>query len=311
MASRQTQSVLLAGAATASLALAAYATFTVSAKSASPLLQTSSKQREDCPEEIKQELLARICSFFGEDGLNRLRSSFVIVVGLGGVGSHCAHMLARSGVGKLRLIDFDQVTLSSLNRHAVATLADVGISKAEAMRRRLKEVVPWCDIDGRAAMFKMDQAADLLAGQPDFVIDCIDDVNTKAELIAYCKQHNIAVLTSMGAGGKADPTRLRIAPLSDCINDPLCQKIKWKLKKYNVLPDDVLSVFSIEKPICNLLPLDEEQRANPQDFGTVDYLRLRIMPVLGTSPAIFGQALASYILCSLAGRDNGDYHFLW
>eukprot|EP01031_Cornospumella_fuschlensis_P027293 gene27293-32965_t len=143
MATTQTRSMLLAGAASVSLALAAYVSYTYTTKGSSSVTLTSSEQREDCPEEIKQELLARVCSFFGEDGLKKLRSSFVIVVGLGGVGSHCAHMLARSGVGRLRLIDFDQVTLSSLNRHAVATLADVGISKAEAMRRRLKDIVPW------------------------------------------------------------------------------------------------------------------------------------------------------------------------
>lgn len=271
----------------------------------------------DYPEEIKAELFARILSFFGEEGLKKLENSFVVVskrylmfdpadlgqvVGLGGVGSHCAHMLVRSGIGRLRLIDFDQVTLSSLNRHALATLEDVGISKAVTMQRRLQAIVPWCSVEPITAMFKMEDADMLLAGRPAFVVDCIDDVNTKAELIAYCTQHAIPVLTSMGAGGKADPTRLRIAPLSDCINDPLATKIKWKLKKHGMSAEQVMSVFSIEKPVCDLLPLDEEQRANPQDFGTVDYLRLRIMPVLGTSPAIFGQALASYILCALAGK---------
>lgn len=157
-------------------------------------------------------------------------------------------------------------------------------------------------IEAIPAMFKMEEADRLLSGKPDFVIDCIDDVNTKAELIAYCIQHDLPVLTSMGAGGKADPTRLRIAPLSECINDPLAQKIKWKLKKHNINAEQVLSVFSIEKPLVELLPLDDEQKANPQDFGVVDYLRLRIMPVLGTSPSIFGQALASYILCTIGGK---------
>lgn len=186
------------------------------------------------------------------------------MVGLGGVGSHCAHMLVRSGIGRIRLIDFDQVTLSSLNRHAVATMADVGISKAAAMKQRLSSIVPWCDIEDISEMFLMKEADRLLSGAPDLVLDCIDDVNTKAELIAYCLQHNLPVLTSMGAGGKADPTKLRIAPLSDCINDPLAQKIKWKLKKHGVTADQVMSVFSVEKPIAELLPLDEEQKNAPQ-----------------------------------------------
>lgn len=186
------------------------------------------------------------------------------MVGLGGVGSHCAHMLVRSGLGHIRLIDFDQVSLSSLNRHAVATWSDVGLSKSATMKRRLLDIVPWCKIEDMNSFFSMKDADQLLAGTPTFVLDCIDDVNTKAELIAYCLQRQLPVLTSMGAGGKADPTRLRIAPLSDCINDPLAQKIKWKLKKHNVSAEQVLSIFSVEKPVVNLLSLDEEQKNAPQ-----------------------------------------------
>lgn len=257
---------------------------------------------KEYPPEIKNELFSRVESFFGRDGLDRIKNSFVIVVGLGGVGSHCAHMLVRSGVSRLRLVDFDQVTLSSLNRNAVATMHDVGTSKASAMRQHLLNIVPWCHIEAYPEMFTMADADRLLGGQPNVVLDCIDDVNTKAELIAYCKHHNIPVFTSMGAGGKADPTRIRIAALSDCINDPLSQKIKWKLKKYNVAAEEVMTVFSVEKPVVDLLPLDEDQMNAPQEFGVVDYLRLRIMPVLGTSPSIFGQAMASYVLCQLAGN---------
>ena len=106
----------------------------------------------------------------------------------------------------------------------------------------------------------------------------------------------------MYAGGKADPTRLRISALSDCTHDPLASKIKWKLKKHNVMPEQVMSVFSVEQPIMELLPLEDEQKNAPQDYGVVDYLRLRVIPVLGTSPSIFGQAMASYVLCSMAGK---------
>lgn len=252
---------------------------------------------------LKSELLSRVTSFYGDEGASRVCDAFVVVVGLGGVGSHVANMLVRSGVGRMRLIDFDQVTLSSLNRHACATQDDVGKSKAAVLQSTLQRVAPWCEIEAVVEMFRGCDAKRLLGGSPTYVIDCIDDVITKAELIAYCINNGLKFLTSLGAGGKADPTRLRIAPLSDCINDPLASKIKWKLKKHNISADDVMSVFSIEKPICNLLPLDDDQKANPQDFGAVDYLRLRVMPVLGTSPAIFGQAMASYVLCSMAGRE--------
>lgn len=254
------------------------------------------------PKEIKEELTSRVKLFFGEEGLKKLENSFVIVVGLGGVGSHCANMLVRSGVTNIRLIDFDQVTLSSLNRHAVANMSDIGASKAEIMRQRLQGIVPWSSIEAYTEMFKGKDADRLLAGKPDYVVDCIDDINTKAELVAYCVKNDIAVLTSMGAGGKADPTRLRICSLEDCINDPLASKLKWKLKKLGVPASHVTSIFSVEKPVCSLQPLTEEQKQAPQDFGNVDYMRVRLIPVLGTSPSIFGQAMASYVLCQLAGQ---------
>jgi len=253
---------------------------------------------------IKGEMLSRVTVFYGDEGAAQICDAFVVVVGLGGVGSHAANMLVRSGVSRIRLIDFDQVTLSSLNRHACATLDDVGRSKASVMQAALHRVAPWCEIEAITEMFRGSDADRLVgSGSPTYVLDCIDDVSTKAELIAYCIKNNIKLLASLGAGGKADPTRLRVAPLSECINDPLASKIKWKLKKYNISPEQVMSVFSIEKPMCNLMPLDDDQKASPQDFGAVDYLRLRVMPVLGTSPAIFGQAMASFVLCQVAGRE--------
>ena len=267
--------------------------------------------------EIRAEMLSRICSFFGEEQFSLIQDAFVIVVGLGGVGSHAVNMLVRSGISKVRIIDFDQVTLSSLNRHALASMSDVGQSKALVVKKRLQEIAPWVSIDAITEMFVGTQADRLLGpwdarhsigsnsqGQlPTYVLDCIDDVNTKAELIAYCIKHDLRVLTSMGAGGKSDPTRLRVAQLNDCINDPLCQKIKWKLKKHGIAAEDVTGVFSNEKPCVELLPLSDEQAAAPQDYGAVDYLRLRVMPVLGTSPAIFGQAMASKVLCYLGKQE--------
>ncbi|OMJ10816.1 tRNA threonylcarbamoyladenosine dehydratase [Smittium culicis] len=110
------------------------------------------------------EQLSRNCSFFGADNLECIKSSFVVVVGAGGVGSWAALMLIRSGVQRIRLIDFDQVTLSSLNRHAVAIRSDVGMSKVEAMRKRFLEIVPHIKIDTRVELFSKDNQEELLSG---------------------------------------------------------------------------------------------------------------------------------------------------
>lgn len=258
-------------------------------------------KRIEYPKEIRNEIYSRINSFFGEENFYKIQNSFVIVVGIGGVGSHAANMLVRSGVQRIRIIDFDQVSLSSLNRHGVAVMEDVGKSKVEVTRSRLESVIPWAKIETITELFRAENAERLLSGSPDYVLDCIDDVNTKADLVSFCVKNNLKVLSSLGAGGKADPTRMRIAPLSDCINDPLASKIKWKLKKYGIAAEQVMTVFSIEKTVSDLLPLDDDQVNSPQDFGVVDYMRVRVVPVLGTSPSIFGQAMASYVLCQLAG----------
>ena len=132
-----------------------------------------------------------------------------MVVGLGGVGSHCAHLVARSGVERLILIDFDQVTLSSTNRHATATLKDVGTPKVTAVKRFLAQVCPNCQVFDLNEMFTKESASSLLDkfGKIDFIVDAIDDLPTKAYLIKSCVDRNIKFLSSMGAACKADPTR--------------------------------------------------------------------------------------------------------
>ncbi|RLN31569.1 hypothetical protein BBJ28_00009057 [Nothophytophthora sp. Chile5] len=253
-------------------------------------------------QELLKEQLSRIDAFFGPEGFAAVKDAFVIVVGMGGVGSHAAHMLARSGVGKLRLIDFDNVTLSSLNRHAVATRADVGLSKVSAMKRHLLEIVPDCEIEDVAMMFEADSAEELLEGNPTYVLDCIDDVKTKLTLLETVTRKNLKVITATGAGAKADPTRLQIGSLKDAVRDPLATKIRYFLKKKGISSSEITTVFSSEKSVCKLLPLEGEQAEKPEEFGNVENFRIRVIPVLGTMPALFGQSMAAYVLCDLAGQ---------
>ncbi|GIL71551.1 hypothetical protein Vretimale_2607 [Volvox reticuliferus] len=130
-------------------------------------------------DEILTEQLTRNVQFFGEDGQLEIAKAFVVVVGLGGVGSHAAHLLLRSGVGRLRLIDFDQVTLSSLNRHAVATREDVGTPKATCLEKHFRKIMPEAYIEAVVEMYTAEREDALLSGRPDFVIDAIDNIDTK------------------------------------------------------------------------------------------------------------------------------------
>ncbi len=259
---------------------------------------------------LMEEQFSRGERFLGLEGQKKLEDAFVVVVGVGGVGSHCAHFLARSGVRKLRLIDFDNVTLSSLNRHAVAVRDDVGIPKVKAMANHIKEFAPFCSVDCRNQMFTEESAHDLLAGQPDYVVDAIDDRPTKVALIATCLIQGLPLLSSMGAGAKTDPTRVQIAPFRDVCYDPLASRMRWSvgqyLKKHS--RDDldferVEVIFSSEPAQVKLLPLDDEVAGeDPGELGTVPNFRVRVMPVLGTMPAIFGMAMAARVITQLADK---------
>jgi tRNA A37 threonylcarbamoyladenosine dehydratase len=259
------------------------------------------------PSDLILEQLARNRVFLGDEGLEKLRSSFVIVVGCGGVGSHCTAALARSGVSKIRLIDFDQVTLSSLNRHALATLSDVGTPKVHCIRKRLEQVTPWTHFDCRNELFgesTADRQLSPLDGQaPDFVIDAIDNIDSKVALLHYCHSHKIPVISSMGAGCKSDPTRILIGDISASTDDPLSKATRRRLRALGV-KDGIPVVFSSEKSgpgKAQLLPLPEEEfkKGNVGELGVLADFRVRILPVLGTMPAIFGLAVANHVILEI------------
>ncbi|KAJ6110222.1 Molybdenum cofactor biosynthesis MoeB [Penicillium sp. IBT 16267x] len=271
-------------------------------------------QRGDYDDDLILEQLARNRVFLTDDGLAKLRSSFIVVVGCGGVGSHAAAALARSGVAKIRLIDFDQVTLSSLNRHALATLADVGTPKVHCIRRRLEQITPWVMFDCRNELFGKDFADNLLGPwslthegegrRPDYVLDCIDNITSKVDLLHYCHSNSLPVISSMGAGCKSDPTRVVVGDISQSTDDPLSRSTRRRLKAKGV-STGIATVFSTEKPgpgKATLLPLPEEEFAKGQvgELGVLADFRVRILPVLGTMPAVFGYTVANHVICSVA-----------
>jgi tRNA threonylcarbamoyladenosine dehydratase len=248
-----------------------------------------------------------------------LRSSFIIVIGLGGVGSHATSALARSGVSKIRLVDFDQVTLSSLNRHAVATLADVGTPKVRCIQKRLEQITPWVHFDARNVLFSDGVAETLLSpwsqgaekGQtPDFVIDAIDNIDSKVQLLTYCHKNSIPVISSMGAGCKSDPSRIFIGDISNSTEDPLSRATRRRLRQAGI-DSGIPVVYSTEKPgpgKASLLPLpeDEYKKGTVGDLGVLPDFRVRILPVLGTMPAMFGYAVANHAILEISGYPH-DY----
>ncbi|KAI8030161.1 tRNA threonylcarbamoyladenosine dehydratase 2 [Camellia lanceoleosa] len=254
-------------------------------------------------DEIVSEQLTRNIQFFGIESQRKVSASYVVVIGLGGVGSHAASMLLRSGVGRLLLVDFDQVSLSSLNRHAVAIREDVGIPKAYCLKKHFSSIFPECHVDAKVLLYDTSSEEEILSGHPDFVLDCIDNIDTKVALLAACVRRGLRVLSATGAGARADPTRIRVADLRESTNDPLSRAVRHRLRKDHGIEGGIPVVFSLEKPKAKLLPFKgpSGEEENPSDYQIVPGFRVRIIPVLGTIPAIFGQVMASYIVTQLAG----------
>lgn len=254
--------------------------------------------------ELILEQLARNRVFLTDDGLAKLRKAKIVIVGCGGVGSHCASALARSGVSYIRLIDFDQVSLSSLNRHAVATLADVGTPKVHCLRKRLQAITPWVQFDCRNELFSEKDAERLLEGV-EFVVDAIDNIDSKVGLLAYCYNNNIPVISSMGAGCKSDPTRIFVGDISTSTEDPLSRSTRRRLRAAGIA-SGIPVVYSTEKPgegKAQLLPLPEEEFAKGKvgELAPMADFRVRILPVLGTMPAVFGYTVANFVILKVAG----------
>lgn len=254
--------------------------------------------------------MTRTSSFLTPPRFAKLRASFVIIVGLGGVGSHCTSALARSGVSHIRLVDFDQVTLSSLNRHAVATLTDVGTPKVECVRKRLEAVVPWVQWECFNEVWKEEQGERLLCPwnkgsgrKPDYVVDAIDNIDSKVALLKYCYHQGIKVVSSMGAGCKADPTRVFVGDISASLEDPLSRATRRRLRAVGIY-EGIPVVYSTEKPgpgKAQLLPLSDEEfiKGQVNELSVLPDFRARILPVLGTMPAVFGCTVANFILMEI------------
>ncbi|PWZ01947.1 hypothetical protein BCV70DRAFT_198227 [Testicularia cyperi] len=202
----------------------------------------SSRERKRQPtaeqwdESLIREQLSRNYSFLGDAGMDAIRNSFVIVVGAGGVGSWAALMLLRSGVSRLRLIDFDQVSLSSLNRHACATLEDVGRPKVVCCAEKFAQIAPWAKLEAWVELFRGDEAERLLGGNPTYVVDAIDNIDTKVDLLRFCAERKIKVISSMGAGAKSDPSRVQISDISVTSEDPLARSVRRRLRALGIPP---------------------------------------------------------------------------
>lgn len=187
---------------------------------------------------------AGIGRLYGTDALARLAASHVVVVGIGGVGSWVAEALARTGIGRISLIDLDEVCVSNVNRQLHALDGQVGRPKVEVMAERLRAISPECDVRPVMDFVTPSNLAELITDDIDCVVDCIDSVNAKVALIAWCRRRKIPVITTGGAGGQIDPTQITVADLSKTVNDPLAAKARSLLRRDHNFPVPTASAAS-------------------------------------------------------------------
>lgn len=183
---------------------------------------------------------------FGTDALNALKQKHVAVFGIGGVGSYVVEVLARSGVGQLTLIDNDEVSISNINRQLVALHSTIGKKKVEVARQRVLDINPNCMVHTYTLFYLPETAQQINLSACDYVVDCIDTMAGKIELIKQCYALQIPLIASMGAANKIDPTQFKVADITKTKMDPLAKVIRKKLRTLGIKHLKV--VYSEEQP---------------------------------------------------------------
>lgn len=228
----------------------------------------------------------RLIRMLGEDGVNKLASSRVLLIGLGGVGSSCAVALARGGIGTIRIVDFDTVDITNINRQALAFESTIGKKKTDVMRDIILDINPDAQVEEVDMRVLPDNFEALFDSMPlDYCIDAQDTIATKLVLAAYCENNSIPFISSMGAANKLDPTRLRYADIYETKTCPLSRVVRKRARKCGIKHMEVL--YTPEQPA-------ETERGSdrPEDWraglGTMSYM-----------PPIMGQMLAARVICNL------------
>ena len=234
----------------------------------------------------------RTALLLGTEGMRRLAASHVLVVGLGGVGAYAAEEIARAGVGRMTLVDADVVSLSNLNRQLPALHSTLGKPKAEVMAARLRDINPDLEIEVRNCFVRDEETEALLdAAHYDFVVDAIDTLSPKTFLIYHALQRHLPIVSSMGAGAKVDPSRIRIADISKTTDCALARAVRKRLKGMGI-SSGLPVVFSTEPANPQAILEVDDEACKRTTTGTVSYM-----------PALFGCYLASYVIRHLSQTD--------
>ncbi len=242
---------------------------------------------------MENSWLERTELLIGNESVQKLNNSNVLIVGLGGVGSFAAEFIARAGVGKLTIIDGDSVDPTNKNRQLVALNSTVGVKKAEVMRKRIIDINPDCDLTVIDFFQTPDDTIALIENNRfDYVMDCIDSVSPKVYLIKTCIDLKQRFISSMGAGGKTDASKVQVADLSKTFNCPFARNIRKRLKRHKI-KKGFKTVFNSGELISESLKLTDGSNFKKSFYGTISYM-----------PALFGLRMASEVIQDLIRENN-------
>lgn len=233
--------------------------------------------------------LSRTSLLIGEESVKELTDKHVMVVGMGGVGSFAAEFICRSGIGRMTIIDGDVVDPTNRNRQLPALATNHGESKADIMAERLTAINPELSLTVVKSFINPDMVESLLETEPDYVVDAIDSITPKVTFLRIAHGKKIRLVSSMGAGAKLDPTRLRVTDISKTYNCPFAQQVRKTLRKHEIRRG-IKVVFSPEQPIKESLMLTDGKNYKKSAYGTISYL-----------PATFGAVAASVVIRDLIG----------
>jgi tRNA A37 threonylcarbamoyladenosine dehydratase len=240
---------------------------------------------------LLMDQFARTEQLLGYNAMDVIKTARVAVFGLGAVGSFAAEALARTGIGHIQLIDFDRVDASNINRQLFALQSTIGKEKAKLAYDRIKDINPRCEVKIFSQFVNAQSLETLLSKELDVVVDAIDGLNSKVNLIAGAKQMGLDIVSSMGAGGRTDPSMIKTGDISETCVCPLARFVRQRLHRRGIY-EGIRAVYSIEKPL-NKQPFKSED--------AVDALPShgRSRPPIGTVawiPGIFGLTIASEVV---------------
>lgn len=240
---------------------------------------------------------SRTEQLLGHGAMDKIRKATVAVFGLGAVGSFAVEALARTGVGSLYLVDFDRVDATNINRQLLALNSTVGREKAMLAKERVMDINPGCRVVVKSSFINAESLESLLTEDMDVVVDAIDGLNSKINLIVKAKQMNLPVVSSMGAGGRTDISLIRTGDISETEVCPLARVVRRRLHRRGVF-EGIRVVYSVEKPL-NKQPFKSQDAVDAlPDHG-------RSRPPIGTVawiPGVFGLTIAQEVIRFLISR---------